>query len=341
MDSAMVTVPRQLKTRPGAPQTHLAYITDSEADLLKEYKPDTPHEGAAGIPNYDTWGIDTTGTITGGSTADGGGAWSGDVGGTQDEPEPWSGSGNVVDTSGNGNGVNDINNIIGTEVVPEIPGQTLTEKDKVWELATQAYLSNPGYALSFEGKKFSDDLEAAGYAKGSKEHQDAMIQAFGMPNIVATGARTGAEIYTEKRTDEFGHELGGDYIYSGLGKALMDQYDQPGSYEDKTGDYWAERTEQERFEDQQQQHGYGYGYDPGGGGGGGGSWMDVKSFSRGRPENISPWARNIAGTPMLPVAGSGAGASMASADELYALASGKKAFSMTPEEQGILALLNA
>ena len=92
-DSELLTVPRFLKTRPGAPQTHLAYITDDEADLLKDYKPGTPHEGAEGIPNYDTWGIDQdTGTVTGGSTAGGGGGWSGDTGGNQRQPKPWSGS---------------------------------------------------------------------------------------------------------------------------------------------------------------------------------------------------------------------------------------------------------
>jgi len=81
MDSGIVTVPRQLKTRPGAPQTHLAYITGDEAKMIQEHKPGTPHEGAAGIPNYDTWGIDTSGNVTGGSTADGGDSWSGDTGG--------------------------------------------------------------------------------------------------------------------------------------------------------------------------------------------------------------------------------------------------------------------
>ena len=91
-DSELLTVPRNLKTRPQAPTTHLAYITDDEAELLKEYKPGTPHEGAEGIPNYDTWGIDKSGTVTGGSTAGGGGGWSGDTGGGQSEPEPWSGS---------------------------------------------------------------------------------------------------------------------------------------------------------------------------------------------------------------------------------------------------------
>ena len=91
-DSELLTVPRFLKTRPQAPTTHLAYITDDEADLLKDYKPGTPHEGAEGIPNYDTWGIDSSGTVTGGSTAGGGGAWSGDTGGNQQQPKPWSGS---------------------------------------------------------------------------------------------------------------------------------------------------------------------------------------------------------------------------------------------------------
>ena len=86
-DSEQLTVPRFLKTRPQAPTTHLAYITDDEADLLKDYKPGTPHEGAAGIPNYDTWGIDSSGAVTGGSTAGGGGGWSGDRGGGQRDPE--------------------------------------------------------------------------------------------------------------------------------------------------------------------------------------------------------------------------------------------------------------
>jgi len=92
MDSGIVTVPRELKTRPGAPQTHLAYITGDEAQMLQEHKPGTPHEGAAGIPNYDTWGIDSSGAVTGGSTAGGGGAWSGDTGGNQPEPSPWAGN---------------------------------------------------------------------------------------------------------------------------------------------------------------------------------------------------------------------------------------------------------
>ena len=114
-------------------------------------------------------------------------------------------------------------------------------------------------------------------------------------------------------------------------------------YEKAKGEYWKERTAQEeraRMTDQAQPSWDGGG-GGGGGGGGSGSWMDVKMFSRGRPENIHPYWQDIAGTSMLPVAGSGAGGSLAAADELYALAAGQKAFSMTPEEQGILALLNA
>ena len=52
-DSEILNVPRNLKTRPDADETHLAYITDEEADLLEIYKPGTPHRGAEGIPNYD------------------------------------------------------------------------------------------------------------------------------------------------------------------------------------------------------------------------------------------------------------------------------------------------
>ena len=147
----------------------------------------------------------------------------------------------------------------------------------------------------------------------------------------------------------------GNVIWSGLGEYAQENYGDirpdisgTSALQNLQGleqQYYSQKAEQEqrnRMMNQEQTAGYGYGYDPGGGRpGGGGYAYGVKGFHRGRPENISPWARNIAGTPMLPVAGSGAGASMASADELYALASGKKAFSMTPEEQGILALLNA
>ena len=74
VDSGIVTVPRKLKTRPGAPETHLAYITPDEEKILQQYKPGTPHRGPEEIPNYDSWGWDGSSgsSVTGGSTADAG-----------------------------------------------------------------------------------------------------------------------------------------------------------------------------------------------------------------------------------------------------------------------------
>jgi len=83
VDSGIVTVPRKLKTRPGAPETHLAYITPDEEKILQQYKPGTPHRGPEEIPNYDTWAWDGSSgsSVTGGSTADvGSGSGSGGSG---------------------------------------------------------------------------------------------------------------------------------------------------------------------------------------------------------------------------------------------------------------------
>ena len=63
-ESEILSVPRNLKTRPGAPETHLAYITDDEADLLEIYKPDTPHKGPHDVPNYDSFAWDASGNGT-------------------------------------------------------------------------------------------------------------------------------------------------------------------------------------------------------------------------------------------------------------------------------------
>ena len=88
MDSGIVTLPRQLKTRPGAPQTHLAYITGDEAQMLQGHKPGTPHKGPHDIPNYDSfsWDPNTGAALESGSGSDwsGGTAWSstGGSGGT-------------------------------------------------------------------------------------------------------------------------------------------------------------------------------------------------------------------------------------------------------------------
>ena len=81
IESEMLNVPRNLKTRPDADETHLAYITDDEADLLEIYKPGTPHRGAEGIPNYD--GGDLLDYTPSFQLPSGGGSFSGYVGPTQ------------------------------------------------------------------------------------------------------------------------------------------------------------------------------------------------------------------------------------------------------------------
>jgi len=96
-DSEILSVPRNLKTRPGAPETHLAYITDDEADLLEIYKPDTPHRGAAGIPNYDSFDLDSSGSYTGGSDV-ATSTYSTGSGGSQPSEDYWEPPSNPVDT---------------------------------------------------------------------------------------------------------------------------------------------------------------------------------------------------------------------------------------------------
>ena len=58
VESGIVTVPTKLRTRKNAPTTHLAYITDKEAGILKKLKKGVPHKGPHGIPNYDSFDFD-------------------------------------------------------------------------------------------------------------------------------------------------------------------------------------------------------------------------------------------------------------------------------------------
>mgnify|MGYP003636388067 CR=1 FL=1 len=46
-------LPRNLKTRPGAPETTLAYITPEEQAVLGLLNPGTPHRGPEDVPSYD------------------------------------------------------------------------------------------------------------------------------------------------------------------------------------------------------------------------------------------------------------------------------------------------
>ena len=66
--SDMVSVPKEFRARSHSPNTHLAYITDDEAGILQALKPDTPHKGPRGIPNYDSF--DAQGGYTSGRDID-------------------------------------------------------------------------------------------------------------------------------------------------------------------------------------------------------------------------------------------------------------------------------
>jgi len=233
VDSGIVTVPRKLKTRPGAPQTHLAYITPDEEKILQQYKPGTPHRGPEEIPNYDTWAWDGSSgsSVTGGSTAGGGGAWSGDVGGNQSDPDQ--GNQNNQDNQGNDQtSIPSVDTLINNDVTNTVT--PLTEKEKIWQLATQAYESNPGYAKSWKGQQIEKR-----FGKGTPEYENAMIQEFGLPQIISTGTYQGN--YGDKWSSAIKTTGTGDFIYSGQGKHLMDQYGDAtaGSYEDQVANYYA------------------------------------------------------------------------------------------------------
>ena len=137
----------------------------------------------------------------------------------------------------------------GKSLYPDLPPLTtedqyeqaaygLSEWEKIQKLAGME-AADPKYLKSWEGQQMKD----AGYGPGTKEWRDR----FGMPSIITTGYTSEEPIKTTVRTDEYGQEVGGKYIYSGLGKTLMDQYDQPGfDYGTAKDAYWDERTVQDQ-----------------------------------------------------------------------------------------------
>tara|TARA_R100001594_G_scaffold147287_1_gene200044 strand:+ start:434 stop:1240 length:807 start_codon:yes stop_codon:yes gene_type:complete len=230
--------------------------------------------------------------------------------------------------SGSGSGGNDNRGII--SVVDEIPGQVLTEEDKIWELATQAAASNPGYAKSFEGQ----ELMKMGINPGD----DAWIQHFGLPQIIATGTY-GSGAYTGDFDDNWASAIKttgtGDFIYSGQGKHLMDQYDDPtGTYQEQVDDYYAMRDAQQAQQTGGDQ-GYGYGYDPGSGGGGGYSVAGVhpRSFYKGLQY------QDFSGKEVQKMLHFGQ--KIDAANVLSGLSQGAQAFAMDPKARGIMAVLTA
>ena len=202
--------------------------------------------------------------------------------GTTTDFSGWSGNdGQGNDGQGNDGQGNDVDTVDDTGVIlstDQIIKPTNLDDD-IWNLATQAYKSNPGYELSFEGKEYAKQLAAAGIAEGSPEYQEYMIQAFGMPQVTSNINQVQKiDPMDEKYKLSFkGQELmkknimpGSQEWYdafvpelqlSGQGQYLMDQYDQSGSYEDKVAQYYDDQAQQTGGG--QQGYGYGYDYDPG------------------------------------------------------------------------------
>jgi len=167
---------------------------------------------------------------------------------------------------------------------PLAPGQTrgpagraLTTKEKVEDLAMME-AGQEKYKKSWEGQQFVKDYIK--YADPSATEEDvyaskSWLYKFGMPSIVAMpeyaseyGKGTGDYLKNEQVFNPILTTEGGEYIYSGLGQALMDQYNQPGfDYGTAKDAYWDDRAVQES----RPEEGSWYtGHQSGGGGGGGG-----------------------------------------------------------------------
>ena len=182
----------------------------------------------------------------------------------------------------------------GTSLYPDPPPLTtedqyeqaaygLSEWEKIQKLASleagDPFDPENKYAKSFAGQEFLKGWKGFDEEELKKE----WINKFGLPSIISTPTSR-SDLYgpeyptkTTLRTDEYGQEIGGEYIYSGLGKELMGQLEGATSrglpegfdYGTAKETYWDDRAAQESI-DQSQRTSWG-GYDGGGGGGGGGT----------------------------------------------------------------------
>ena len=198
------------------------------------------------------------------------------------------------------------------------PGQTkgpagadLTDREKIWDLAMMEagdpFDPENRYVKSFESQEFKKRMGKAGITEDDPRWRSEWTYQFGMPSIVATqGRQYGEPIKTTPGYDEFGQLLGGEYIYSGLGQALMDQYNQPGfDYGQAKETYWSDRAAAESAGQAQPGWG-GYGGGGGGAGGGGGYYGPQPGY---KPEQMAgfytPQANlqqamvNVHGTPTV------------------------------------------
>ena len=170
------------------------------------------------------------------------------------------------------------------------------------------------YVKSFAGQEFLKGWE--GYDE--EELKKEWINKFGLPSIISTPTSY-SDLYgpeyptkTTLRTDEYGQKVGGEYIYSGLGKELMSQLEGATSrglpegfdYGTAKDAYWDERTVQDQAKTDQSATSY---WDSGGSGGGTGYYGDPR---RGNPvdqmanyytpqANLQQAMVNVHGTPTV------------------------------------------
>ena len=291
------------------------------------------------MPGYDGYNPYTS---YGGYTGTTGTTKPGTSGGYQHPGGSGSGSG----SGGNNNtGVNNINDMINeTITVDEIPLQVLSDEDKIWELATQAAASNPGYELSYEGQR----LKEMGITPGS----DQWIQHFGMPQITSNINQVqkvdpmdpkyqksfkGQELIKagiKPGSKEWNTAFVPELQLSGQGQYLMGQYDQPGTYEEKEAKY-SEMREEEQAQQTggDQGYGYGYGHGSGSGGGGYGTGVHPRSFYKGLPY------QDFSGKEVHKMLAMNQ--KVEAANILSGLSQGAQAFAMDPKARGIMAVLTA
>ena len=160
--------------------------------------------------------------------------------------------------------------------------ESKTELERIQQLASLE-AGQEKYAKSWEGKEFIRKNKEKGFTEEEILGSPAWRDQFGMPSIVTTASRTGAPIMTGERTDEYGQKISPQYIYSGLGKTLMDQYGKPGfDYGTAKDAYWDERTVQDQAGTDQSAMAT-WPSDGGGGGGGGGGYGPQPGY---KPEQM-------------------------------------------------------
>ena len=256
-DSDLLSVPRNLKVRPDHDTTHLAYITDKEADLLQKNKPGTPHKGPQGIPNYDGGDI-LTYTPSGMSGT-------GYVGPTQQQQQQQQQHDRQVQQN-IGDTYKPPQEVYGKGAVPKGKRQTFTHET----MGHKPFITNLIKGLSPEILSFW------GVKPGAQTIPMELYQQLIQGSIVS-----GNEAVENKYRDKADQEWGiGTWDDIGAGEHPMfpgglNQY-----YSDMAPSFYTDKTSGDYYGGGGWGGGYGYGgygYGGGGGGGGGGGYYDSPS----------------------------------------------------------------